>query len=290
MLRCPNCSAPIDGKAQACDYCSADFAGLEKHAEVEWPLRAPEAEALVALDLRCPSELPLDPVRKVLEDLFVALVVELGPGMSLKGVEFQLRRRLNERLDSRYQLQALRVTAFTPVWRGGKTERQAPLFQAKRQGPTSTPTPVHNGVREELVKRRRVHRPPPEPVDLGPMLLHVGLTLALAAIMGVAIVIGVWVSHHLMLTILLTLGAVATAAIVWGVRRDQRRKRTWEAFVEQKRATRSGAGAVAPPVSKRAASPAEAPAPDARPVELSAPPDEPSTSKVKLSAPKARER
>ncbi|MEZ6186724.1 MAG: hypothetical protein R3F62_17145 [Planctomycetota bacterium] len=286
MLRCPNCSAPIDGKARACEYCSADFAGLEKHAEVEWPLRAPEAEALVALDLRCPSELPLDPVRKVLEDLFVALVVELGPGMSLSGVQLQLRRRLAERLDAAYQLQALRVTAFTPVWRGGKTERRRSLFEAERKGPTSKRLPREDGVREELVAPLRRRRPPPEPVDLGPLLLHLGLGVALAAIVGVAIAIGVWVSHHLMLTILLALGAIATVAIVWGVRRDRRRKRTWDAFLEQKRAKRAASGRVAPAAELRAPAPqvaGAAPEPPA-PADLA----EPARPTVKLSAPKLR--
>lgn len=318
MLRCPNCSAPIDGKAKACDYCSADFAGLEKHAEVEWPLRAPEAEALVALDLRCPSEVPLDPVRKVLEDLFVALVVELGPGMSLRGVELQLRRRLLERLESTYRLEALRVTAFTPVWRGGKTERQAPLFQARRKSPTSKPVKGDDGVREELVAPVRRRKPPPDPIDLGALVVHVGLSLALAAVVGAAIAIGVWVSHHLMLTILLVLGAGAGAAIVWGVRRDRRRKATWEAFVQQKRAKRVPSGAVSVPAAKPAAAPAASgrePAPEpatpqsaapnptetsarkpapvepaaepAAPADLAEPPESPS-SRIKLSAPKLR--
>ena len=308
MLRCPNCSAPIDGKAKACDYCSADFAGLEKHAEVEWPLRAPEAEALVALDLRCPSEVPLDPVRKVLEDLFVALVVELGPGMSLRGVELQLRRRLTERLESTYRLEALRVTAFTPVWRGGKTQRQAPLFQAKRKSPTSKPVKGDDGVREELVAPIRRRKPPPDPIDLGALFLHIGLSLALAAVIGAAIAIGVWVSHHLMLTILLVLGAGAAAAVVWGVRRDRRRKATWEAFVEQKRANRvpSGAVSISPPTPAAAApaakserKPAATPAPKpaatsgrkpapepAPPADLSEPPEP--KSGIKLSAPKLR--
>lgn len=292
MLRCPSCSAPIEGQGEQCAYCGARLAGYEKHAEVEWPLRSPDAEALVALELRCPRDRPLDPVRGLLEDAFVAAVVELGPRGSLRRVEQALRDRIPARLEAGYRLEDLRLTAYTPLWDGTRRTERRPL-RARRRRPTSRPAeePVEELVAPSDETSARLRSFSAEHTTR--VMKGAGLALGLALVVAALFSLGMWISRHLFATVLGILAVGAVAAIAWAVQRDRARKARWRAHRARKRAA-SASGRVeeapsppAPPAPEAASAP-EAPEPSPAAPEAEGPPEEPSTdSSVSLRAPGA---